>query len=286
MQNGSVTAILNGTLGLNKTTAGTVTLSGADIYTGTTSVSAGTLALGGNNGVPAGSNLTVSGGNFNIGTFNDTVAGVQLTGGAISGTTGILTSSSAYDMENGAVTAILNGTVGLNKTTGGTVTLAGPSTYTGTTSVSAGTLLLAGVNGVPSTSNLTVSSGTFDVSSFNDTVAGVQLTGGLINGTTGILTSLSAFDMENGNVTAILNGTVGLNKTTTGTITLSGLNTYTGNTSVSAGILAVGATNSVPSTSNVTVSGGNFSISLFNDTVAGVQLTGGTINGTTGTWRA
>ena len=180
----------------------------------------GLLNLGANNVLSSAANVSVSGGNFNIGTFNDTVNGVQLTGGTIAGTTGILTSLSTYDMQNGSVTAILNGTLGLNKTTAGTVTLSGADIYTGTTSVSAGTLALGGNNGVPAGSNLTVSGGNFNIGTFNDTVAGVQLTGGAISGTTGILTSSSAYDMENGAVTAILNGTVGLNKTTGGTVTL------------------------------------------------------------------
>ena len=37
---------LGGTVGLNKTTSGTVTLTGSNIYTGTTSVQAGTLNYG------------------------------------------------------------------------------------------------------------------------------------------------------------------------------------------------------------------------------------------------
>ena len=188
--------------------------------------------------------------------FNDTFNGVQLTGGAISGTTGISSSLSAFDIENGTASAILNGTVGLNQTNGtGTATLTANETYTGTTSVSAGTLNvdgtlastlisvsgtgllnLGGNNLLSSAANLTVSGGNFNIGTFNDTLNGVQLTGGTVAGTTGILTSLSAYDMQNGTVTAILNGTVALNKTNgAGTVTLTAPETYTGATSVSTG---------------------------------------------------
>ena len=302
MENGTVSAILGGTVGLNKTTNGTVNLNGNDTYTGTTNITAGTLNvsgsqatslisvsstgllnLGADNVFAGTANVTVSGGNFNIGTFNDTVAGVQLTGGAISGTTGTLTSLSAFDMENGTVTAILNGTAGLNKTTSGTVTLDGVNTYSGTANISAGTLALGVNNALAATSNVSVTGGNFSIGTFNDTVAGVQLTGGVISGTTGTLTSLSAYDMESGTVNAILGGAVGLNKTTSGTVTLNGVNTFNGTTSVSAGTLVIGVNNSLAATSNLTVSGGNFSVTNLNDTVAGVQLTGGIITGTTGT---
>ena len=45
VQAGSVSAILGGSAGLTKTTAGTVTLSGANIYAGNTTVTGGTLAI-------------------------------------------------------------------------------------------------------------------------------------------------------------------------------------------------------------------------------------------------
>jgi autotransporter-associated beta strand protein len=43
LQNGTVSAVLAGTNGVNKTTAGTITLSGANTYTGTTTVTAGRM---------------------------------------------------------------------------------------------------------------------------------------------------------------------------------------------------------------------------------------------------
>ncbi len=46
MQSGTVSAILAGNDGLNKTTAGTVTLTKANTFTGTANITAGTLALG------------------------------------------------------------------------------------------------------------------------------------------------------------------------------------------------------------------------------------------------
>ncbi|OQW79978.1 MAG: hypothetical protein BVN35_00975 [Proteobacteria bacterium ST_bin11] len=240
LQAGAVSAKLDGNVGLNKTTGGTVTLSGANTYTGSTQVSAGTLTLGASNVIADASSLVVSGNNnvFNLGTNNDTVAGVQLLSGSIDGS-GTLTSSSAFDLQSGTVNAKLGGnSIGLNKTTGGTVTLNGANTYTGSTQVSAGTLTLGASNVIADASSLVVSgnNNVFNLGTNNDTVAGVQLLSGSIDGS-GTLTSNSAFDLQSGMVNAKLGGNVGLNKTTSGTVTLNNTNSYTGNSLVDAGIL-------------------------------------------------
>jgi outer membrane autotransporter protein len=78
---------------------------------------------------------------LNIATFTDTVGTVTVAGGgAITGTSGVLTSTGTFEMQSGSVSAILNGAAALNKTTGGTVTLSGNNTYTGLTTINAGTL--------------------------------------------------------------------------------------------------------------------------------------------------
>ena len=123
-------------------------LTAGNTYTGTTSVSGGTLqlnasgtpAIAGNlavssgvaqllqsNEIPAASSVSVSGGLLDIGGNSNTVAGVQITGGTITGAGGTLSSTSNYDAQNGTINAILGGSVGLNKTTSGTVTLGAPT---------------------------------------------------------------------------------------------------------------------------------------------------------------
>jgi fibronectin-binding autotransporter adhesin len=126
---------------------------------------------------------------------------VRLTSGSITGTTGVLITltSATYDVRAGSVSAILGGTVGLTKTTGGTVTLYERSnTYTGTTTVSVGTLGLSGCGThfrtVPQSSWSMAAPST--IGSVSDTVAGVQLTSGSITGSSGVLTSSSTFDVR------------------------------------------------------------------------------------------
>ena len=72
------------------------------------------------------------------------------------------------------------------------------------------------------------------------------------------LTSTGTFEMKSGSVSAILAGSsIALNKTTSGTVTLTGMNTYTGATRSTAvqplinGSLASGSTVSVTNSGSV-----------------------------------
>ncbi len=233
--NTATAGVISGAGGLGKAGSGTLTLSGANSYTGTTTISAGTLAYGASNVIASGA-VTVSGGTLNIGTYSDTVGAVTLTGGGITGTTGVLAGSS-YAVESGSISAILGGSGTLTKSTAGTVTLTGSNAYTGLTTVSAGTLAY-GASNVIASGAVTVSGGTLDIGTYSDTVGAVTLTSGSITGTTGVLAG-SSYAVQSGSISAILNGTGTLAKSTTGTVTLSGSNLYAGTTTVSAGALTI-----------------------------------------------
>ncbi|MDP3083205.1 MAG: autotransporter-associated beta strand repeat-containing protein, partial [Rubrivivax sp.] len=300
MQAGTASANLAGAVGLNKTTGDTVTLSGNNSYTGATAVSAGTLvashasALGTTAGVTTvSSGATLEINNVNIGTETLTLAGVGVGGaGALIGTgagaaAGGAITLSATTTVGGGGTLALGGPIGdggnafgLIKAGAGTVTLGGNNTYTGSTTVSAGTLALGVGERLANASSLVVSGGTLDLGGFTETVTGVQLIDGTIQN--GTLISGSTFDMQAGTASAVLDGTAGLNKTTAGTVTLSGNNTYIGATTVSAGTLALaGANERLANASTLVASGGIFDLGGFTETVANVQLNGGTIqNGT------
>jgi filamentous hemagglutinin family protein len=282
LQAGSVSAILGGSAGVDKSGGGSVTLSGANTYTGATTISAGTLTLGANNVLADGSSVVVNGGTLAMGSYNDTVQGVQLTSGSITGSTGILTNSTDFDLQAGSVSAILGGSVGVDKSGGGSVTLSGTNTYTGATTISAGTLTLGANNVLADGSSVVVNGGTLAMGSYNDTVQGVQLTSGSITGSTGILTNSTDFDLQAGSVSAILGGSVGVDKSGGGSVTLSGTNTYTGATTISAGTLTLGANNVLADGSSVVVNGGTLAMGSYSDTVQGVQLTSGNITGSTG----
>jgi filamentous hemagglutinin family protein len=245
LQSGSVSAILAGgtAVPLTKTTAGTVTLSGANTYTGITTINAGTLSVAtiGNGGVAG-----------NLGAATAAATRLVLGGGTLQYTGATATTDRAYtltaattssiDVSVGANTLTMSGagantTGALTKAGAGTLTLTGANLYTGLTTVNAGTLT-EGIANALSSGALTVNGGTFNLGTFSDTVGAVTLTSGSITGTTGVLTG-TGYTVSDGAISAILAGAVPLTKTTAGIVTLSGTNTYTGVTTINGGMIVV-----------------------------------------------
>jgi len=150
------------------------------------------------------------------------------------------------------------GTAFVNKVGSGTLTLSGTNTYSGATTVSAGTLKAGSTSAFGSNSATTVASGaTLDLAGFSNAVGSLAGAGTVTN--SGAAATLTA----GGNNTSTTfsgviqngSGTTGLTKSGTGNFTLTGNNTHTGLTTVSAGTLTLS-----PTTSNsigaITVAGG------------------------------
>jgi len=299
----SLASIIGTTSGtVTKTGAGTWTVSGANSYTGTTTVSAGTLkagvasvanvsgAFGNNSAVTladvAGATLDITGFNTQIGSLTGGgAAGGNITLGAATLTVGgDNTSPTAY-------AGIMSGTGALTKIGSGILTLSGANTFSGLTAVNAGTLK-AGVASVANVSGAfgnnsavtlaNVSGATLDITGFNTQIG--SLTGGGATG--GNITLGGATLTVGGNNTSpvayagIMSGTGGLTKIGTGTLTLSGANLYSGATTVNAGTLKAGVAGAFGNNSAVTlanVSGATLDITGFNTQIG--SLTGGGGNG-------
>ncbi len=274
----TIASALAGSRAITKDGAGKLILSGANSFTGTVNVSLGVLNIRSNTALGgAGSGASITAGaaleiqnTITVGTEAITLNGTGISGGGalrnVSGNNsmaGAITLGSASEIASDAGTLTLSGNIGgsgraltfdgagdtivsgvigtgtgtITKNGSGTVTLTRANTYTGLTTVSAGTLAY-GITNALSSGAVTVSGGTLDLKTFNDTVGAVTLTSGTITSTTGVLTATS-YSVESGTLSAILAGGVALTKTTAGTVTLTRANTYTGVTTVSAGTLSV-----------------------------------------------
>ena len=220
---------------LTKLGSNTLTLSGNNTYTGSTTISAGTLQIG--NGGTTGSIIGNVTNNSSLG-FNR--SDEMTYSGQISG----------------SGTLIKNGS--------GTLVFTGDNTYTGGTSVNDGTLylrtdLFAAEGALFSMGNLTIASGATLMSERGNLAGSLTLNGGTWvenNGFGGSwsgsvsLGATSTFQSDwYQTVTANITGTGGLIKTGSGVnaggvLTLTGNNTYTGNTTISAGTLKMNGSTS------------------------------------------
>ena len=201
---------------LTKTGAGTLILSGNNTYTGTTTVSAGTLQIGdGAVGGAASDNIA------NNGTIVFNRSDDHSYHGVISGSGGMTVD-------------------------GHILRLSAAQTYTGDTTIKTDAILVlatTGDLGLAATTTFEVESGgVFDFSNRALTLAGLTGSGTVYSfgGSAGHLT----LDIASTNTFAGELGTgatgFALTKTGAGTLILSGNNTYTGTTTISAGTLQIG----------------------------------------------
>ena len=150
-----------------------------------------------------------------------------------------------------------SGSLTLAPTNAGTFTLAtAGNSYTGGTTISGGTLVLGdATNTLPDTGAVTVdgASAILSLGSNSDTVGAVSLRNGASITGSGTLTGTS-YALESGIVSANLGGTGALTKSTTGTVVLSGSNTFTGATNIGGGTLVAAHVNALSSSSSVGIS--------------------------------
>jgi autotransporter-associated beta strand protein len=256
---------------------GTVSLGGVDTFTGGVTLDAGTLSLASVGAIAAGNTIT-----FNGGTLQYTAATAGIDYSSIFSNA----ANQYYTVDTNGVNAVLASALGsaggtFTKIGAGTLLLKAANTYTGSTAINGGALQLGVNDALPSTSALSLSNGgTLDLQSFNETVVSVNLVSGNIIGS-GILTSTSDFSVQAGTISAVLAGNVGLDKTTTGTVILSGADTFTGAVNINAGALQLGdGSHSLTlSLGSVTVSN---AASLIVEGMATLTGTGGASNGSGG----
>src|SRR5210317_500875 len=174
---------------------------------------------------------------------------------------------------------IITGTSNLTKTGATNLLLYGANTYTGTTTISEGKLR---VYGTLSDSTDVINSGTYELDT-TDTINSLSGTGAveIASGVT-----LTTGDDGDDIISGIISGDGSLTKAGTGTLTLSGNNTYTGATTVSAGTLKVTADDALGTTAGSTTVANGATLDFANvtySTAEAVTVNGGTISTSTGT---
>jgi fibronectin-binding autotransporter adhesin len=284
------------------------TLSIANVGNGTVSISDGNT-------------LTVTGTSFNIGQASGVAGNLTMTGGTFTdtaatsahplfvansgaaGTTGAITLSgdAAFSAPNATlVLGQFGSTASATNASTATLTMSGTSTVTVGNTVLGGANAASYVNGIVNLNGGTLSTGSITKGSTNLASSATQIVlnanGGTLkavasannsNFLNGIFVNIAAGGLTldtNGNAVGVTNsmsGAGGLTKIGSGTLTLSGSNSYSGSTAVSNGTLEVGPAGSLPSGNNVTVDATTTPAAVKIDarTATGIQIvTLGTVN--------
>ena len=211
--------------------------------------------------IGSGNTLTV-----NAGGINASATGTNTVNSAIS-----LGAAQTWSVASGG-TLVVGGVIGggnsLTKDGAGTLSLSGANTYSGGTILNAGTIQFSAANRLSTTGAITLNGGTLNLGGFAQSTSGnVTIAGGTISN--GTLTKTGGtYALQSGTASVTLAGTVGAEKTTASTMTLSGSHSYTGATKVSGGALLVNG--NIASSSGVEVdSGATFGGSGIVSTISG-----------------
>jgi fibronectin-binding autotransporter adhesin len=249
---------------LTKNGTGTWILSGNNTYSGATTINAGTLQIG--NGNSTGS-LSINSTIINNGTLafnrsNTVTQGTHFSSNGVSGT-GSLTQSGSGNL-------ILNAV----------------NTYSGTTTINSGTLVIGNTNALGS--SLVVQSSiasllkidTTGTIANNMSVYNVQASqNATLSGA--ITVNNASWEVDAGDtltVSGAVSGSGGVTKNGTGTLILSGNNSFTGVTAVNGGTLNAAAANATGGSTVIDVNSGSFLVTAANavNDNAAINLNGGT----------
>lgn len=261
--------VISGTGGITKNQSGETVLSGANTYSGVTTISDGTLRTSGNHRIGNASAINVTGGTFDINGNQETVERIEGSGNILLGTGGLL----RVDQNGGSYTF------------SGNISESGELEKDGTA-----TLVLTGNN---SFSLLDIDVGTVQVSSQSNMGSGsVQLSGGTLNSTASFTNSLPVATNASGSTihvnnattltqSGVISGNGELVKDGPGSLNLAANNTYTGNTEVNDGTLRYTGSNRIGNSSDLVIAAGaSVQLQNFSDTVS--SLSGGGLIATGG----
>ncbi len=244
-----LSGVIDGSGNLTKIGAGTLSLAGANTYSGNTTISTGTIQLGNAAAIPfgAGKGNVNDSGTLDLNGYGGTVNGLSGSGIVTNGAATAATITVGGNDQSGVFGGTIQngvGAVALTKTGVGVLTLNQANTYSGDTTISGGTIRLGNVAAIPSGTGKgnVIDNATLDLQGYSTTLNGLSGTGVVTNGLAGTATLTVGGNNQTSTFAGILRdgvGSLALEKSGTGTLALNGVNTYTGTTSVSAGVLSV-----------------------------------------------
>ncbi len=199
----------------------------------------------------------------------DSASGVTISGGTLSISSGFTLTTTNGTGDTASISTTLSGAGSLTKASAGTVTLSSTNTFTGATTISVGTLTVSGGDAISSNSSVTVSGGATLALSNNETIGNLSGAGAVTLGSNTLTSIITADSTFSGGIS----GTGGLQVSQSGAatfaLTLSGTNTYTGNTTaINFGSLRLNGDASVSSSSQLRANGSSV-ITLLSDQTVG-----------------
>jgi autotransporter-associated beta strand protein len=207
--------------------AAITTLSGANVYTGGTTIAEGTLRVtGGAALLYTGAVVVQAPGTLDVAAA-ETIG--DLTGDGL-----VTLSGGALSVNSGAFAGSITGANGLTKVGAGTLTLSGVNDFAGPATVAGGTLVLEGGAAIADTTDVAVAAGA------TLSVMAAEGFGSLTGDGAVVLTAGVTVGLDDGSSTfaGVISGAGSLTKAGTGTLTLTGANSYSGGTIVDGGTLA------------------------------------------------
>ncbi len=164
---------IQGSGSLVKQGTGTMTLGGISSYTGSTTIQSGSLRLAGHDRLDAATVVGVSSGAvLNLDGFNQTVSGLEGTGGILMGSGDLTTGAASNHTFSGSI----GGSGDYTHQGPGLQVLAGENTYTGLTRVNGGQLELGRDGALNALSSLRLDDATFGTGGYSQTLASLELT--------------------------------------------------------------------------------------------------------------